>query len=170
MNKRIDISKKKARIRNYIIGKNVIASKFAFRGDSTYMENFITRFKMYLEGDSTYKLDQDEFRTFTKAFSISSVDLRKVDCKISVDGKRQWLVPVVIQEMIDAGELLEIKSYSTKSHYAKMYVLDCDTVLFNEMFDNGTYSQLGSEVFDNVREELEMIDKDLDIYQHDTGK
>lgn len=101
-----NIEEIKQHIKELIYKKNIIAHKYSFFDD----DNFHKR-----------ALDKNEF----DAFRISSDDLRKVDKKCTIDGKRMWLSKIVIDEMVANDELIYSKSYcAAKSHaYCKAYPL-----------------------------------------------
>ena len=101
-----NISDIKNKIRQLIYKKNVLAHKFSFYNDD----------RRHQEALESCKFD---------AFRISSDEFRTVDKIRVVDGKKTWLYKIVINEMIENGELIECKSYcaSPNNPYAKAYPL-----------------------------------------------
>lgn len=96
----------KNKIRHLIYEKNVLAHKFSFYNDD----------KRHLNALESCEFD---------AFRISSDEFRTVDKIRVVDGKKIWLSKIVINEMIENGELIECRSYcaSPNNPYAKAYPL-----------------------------------------------
>lgn len=96
----------KNKIRQLIYEKNVLAHKFSFYNDDERHQNALESCKF-----DAFRISRDEFRT---------VDKIRV-----VDGKKTWLSKIVVDEMIENGELIECKSYcaSPNNPYAKAYPL-----------------------------------------------
>ena len=96
----------KNKIRQLIYKKNVLAHKFSFYNDDQQHKKALESCKF-----DAFRISRDEFRT---------VDKIRV-----VNGKKTWLYKIVINEMIENGELIECKSYcaSPNNPYAKAYPL-----------------------------------------------
>ena len=96
----------KNKIRQLIYKKNVLAHKFSFYNDDENHKKALKSCKF-----DAFRISRDEFRT---------VDKIRV-----VNGKKTWLYKIVINEMIENGELIECKSYcaSPNNPYAKAYPL-----------------------------------------------
>lgn len=163
MRQKTDINKAKAKIRLFIIAKNMLAYKFAFKGEINVLQPFL-----YAYEDKN--LAKQYFLRFIKAFGISSTLMRKVDCAVKINGKATWLSKIVIKEMIDKGELMDTgNSYkaSKTGGYSKCYPLDSEFI--EELTYDKHYSNLSDSVYDEVRDVIESICPELDIYQHDVG-
>ena len=96
----------KNKIRQFIYKKNILAHKFSFYNDDENHKKALESCKF-----DAFRISRDEFRT---------VDKIRV-----VNGKKTWLYKIVINEMIENGELIECKSYcaSPNNPYAKAYPL-----------------------------------------------
>ena len=96
----------KNKIRQLIYKKNALAHKFSFYNDDENHKKALESCKF-----DAFRISNDEFRT---------VDKIRV-----VNGKKTWLYKIVINEMIENGELIECKSYcaSPNNPYAKAYPL-----------------------------------------------
>ena len=96
----------KNKIRQLIYQKNVLAHKFSFYNDDRRHQEALESCKF-----DAFRISRDEFRT---------VDKIRV-----IDGKKTWLYKIVVDEMIESGELIECKSYcaSPNNPYAKAYPL-----------------------------------------------